>query len=162
MELYLRSLGIPRYSKLKSFRDEVDSSVASSRADGAETVRHFDKPKKLFDIIEVNAKFLSGFRDLSLKLKNIFELLALLLIERGLRIVEKLTRPIQKIMNQWSTGVPRKSGTQNVHVVISSLCRHTGKETRAAYPTSSLHPSSVFFTYAMNWSATAPSIRRWS
>jgi hypothetical protein len=30
------------------------------------------------------------------------------------------------------------------------------------YPTSSLQPSIVFFTRAMNWSATAPSIRRWS
>jgi len=28
------------------------------------------------------------------------------------------------------------------------------------YPTSSLQFSSVFFTSAMNWSATAPSIRR--
>jgi hypothetical protein len=30
------------------------------------------------------------------------------------------------------------------------------------YPISSFQFSSVFFTKAMNWSATAPSMRRWS
>src|SRR5258708_3855296 len=32
----------------------------------------------------------------------------------------------------------------------------------AFYPISSLQFSNVFFTKAMHWSATAPSIRRWS
>jgi hypothetical protein len=75
---------------------------------------------------------------------------------RTLRSRQRHRRPSRKFSASQNMKAANPGGTPP-----SFLCRSATAVVRTyGYPTSSLQFSRVFFTSAMNWSATAPSIRR--